>query len=70
MVPGEDGEGAAVGAPGFGEPAGAFLVGLSVEAHDAAGLDLHREIAEAWRPHRGAFAIFAWHHRRNSAAPV
>jgi DNA-3-methyladenine glycosylase II len=29
-----------------------------------------REMAEAWRPHRGAFAIFAWHHRRNSAAPV
>ena len=29
-----------------------------------------REIAEAWRPHRGAFAIFTWHHRRNSAAPV
>ncbi len=29
-----------------------------------------RELAEAWRPHRGAFAIFAWHHRRNSVAPV
>jgi DNA-3-methyladenine glycosylase II len=29
-----------------------------------------REMAEAWRPHRGAFAIFTWHHRRNSAAPV
>jgi DNA-3-methyladenine glycosylase II len=29
-----------------------------------------RELAEAWRPHRGAFAIFAWHHRRNSTAPV
>lgn len=23
-----------------------------------------RELAEAWRPHRGAAAIFAWHHRR------
>ena len=23
-----------------------------------------RELAEAWRPHRGALAIFAWHHRR------
>jgi DNA-3-methyladenine glycosylase II len=23
-----------------------------------------REISEAWRPHRGAFAVFAWHHRR------
>ena len=25
-----------------------------------------REIAEAWRPHRGAAAIFAWHHRHVS----
>ncbi len=31
---------------------------------------LTRELAEAWRPHRGAFAIFAWHHRKTSAAPV
>jgi DNA-3-methyladenine glycosylase II len=23
-----------------------------------------RAMAEAWRPHRGAFAVFAWHHRR------
>jgi DNA-3-methyladenine glycosylase II len=23
-----------------------------------------RAWAEAWRPHRGAFAVFAWHHRR------
>ena len=23
-----------------------------------------RELAERWRPHRGAAAIFAWHHRR------
>ncbi|MDQ4088192.1 MAG: DNA-3-methyladenine glycosylase 2 family protein [Pseudomonadota bacterium] len=23
-----------------------------------------RELAEPWRPHRGAVAIFAWHHRR------
>ena len=29
-----------------------------------------RELAEAWRPHRGAFAVFAWHHRRSSSAPV
>ena len=29
-----------------------------------------RELAEPWRPHRGAFAIFTWHHRRNSPAPV
>jgi DNA-3-methyladenine glycosylase II len=29
-----------------------------------------RELAEAWRPHRGAFAVFAWHHRRSTSAPV
>ena len=23
-----------------------------------------RELAEPWRPHRGAAALFAWHHRR------
>jgi DNA-3-methyladenine glycosylase II len=23
-----------------------------------------RALAEAWRPHRGAFAVFVWHHRR------
>ena len=23
-----------------------------------------RELAEAWRPHRGAAAVFSWHHRR------
>ena len=23
-----------------------------------------RELAEPWRPYRGAFAVFAWHHRR------
>jgi len=28
-----------------------------------------RELAEAWRPHRGAAAIFAWHHRRTAAIP-
>ena len=26
---------------------------------------LTRELAEAWRPHRGAAAIFAWHHYAN-----
>ncbi len=29
-----------------------------------------RELAEAWRPHRGAFAIFTWHHRRISSTPL
>jgi DNA-3-methyladenine glycosylase II len=33
---------------------------------------LVRELAEAWRPHRGALAIFAWHHygAEADAAPV
>ncbi|RDE05835.1 DNA-3-methyladenine glycosylase family protein [Sphingomonas aracearum] len=34
---------------------------------------LVRELAEGWRPHRGAAAIFAWHHygwRGTSGAPV
>ena len=25
-----------------------------------------RELAEAWRPHRGAAAVFAWHHYRTA----
>jgi DNA-3-methyladenine glycosylase II len=29
-----------------------------------------RELSEAWRPHRGAFAIFAWHHRRAGQAAI
>jgi DNA-3-methyladenine glycosylase II len=29
-----------------------------------------RELAEPWRPHRGAAAIFAWHHYKASAAPL
>jgi DNA-3-methyladenine glycosylase II len=29
-----------------------------------------RALAEAWRPHRGAAAIFAWHHRRAGAPAV
>ena len=33
---------------------------------------LTRELAEAWRPHRGALAILAWHHYGGGmdAAPV
>ncbi|HEX9947556.1 MAG TPA: DNA-3-methyladenine glycosylase 2 family protein [Allosphingosinicella sp.] len=55
-------------------PAGDLAV--QIETGRIMGLDQKptekhvRELAEAWRPHRGAFAIFAWHHRRNSAAPV
>lgn len=29
-----------------------------------------RDLAEAWRPHRGALAVFAWHHRNISGAPL
>ena len=29
-----------------------------------------RELAEVWRPHRGAAAIFTWHHYKASAAPL
>lgn len=29
-----------------------------------------RELTEAWRPHRGAAAVFAWHHYKNSSAPL
>ncbi|MFL6844010.1 MAG: DNA-3-methyladenine glycosylase family protein [Allosphingosinicella sp.] len=29
-----------------------------------------RDLAEAWRPHRGAFAIFTWHHRRAGSDPL
>jgi len=30
---------------------------------------LVRELAEAWRPHRGAAAIFAWHHYGKAGKP-
>lgn len=55
-------------------PAGDLAV--QIETGRIMGLDAKpvekrvRELAEAWRPHRGAFAIFAWHHRKNLAAPV
>ena len=29
-----------------------------------------RELAEAWRPHRGAAAIFAWHHYNSDMAVI
>ena len=29
-----------------------------------------RAVAEPWRPHRGAAAIFAWHHYKVSGAPL
>jgi DNA-3-methyladenine glycosylase II len=29
-----------------------------------------RELSEPWRPHRGALAIFSWHHYKAAAAPL
>jgi len=29
-----------------------------------------RLLAEPWRPHRGAAAVFAWHHRRFVGGPI
>jgi DNA-3-methyladenine glycosylase II len=29
-----------------------------------------RQVAEPWSPHRGAAAIFAWHHYRQNGAPL
>jgi DNA-3-methyladenine glycosylase II len=55
-------------------PAGDLAV--QIETGVILGLDQRpsekaiRALSEAWRPHRGAMAVFAWHHRRSSAAPV
>jgi len=47
-------------------PAGDLAVQIEVGrilGHDARPSEkLTRELAEAWRPHRGAAAIFTWHH--------
>lgn len=57
-------------------PAGDLAVQIEVGrilGHDARpGEKLTRELAERWRPHRGAAAIFAWHHygAGADAAPV
>jgi DNA-3-methyladenine glycosylase II len=48
-------------------PAGDLAV--QIEVGNILGLDAKptekkvRELAEPWRPHRGAAAVFAWHHR-------
>jgi DNA-3-methyladenine glycosylase II len=53
-------------------PAGDLAV--QIEAGVIMGLDARptekalRAMAEAWRPHRGALAVFTWHHRRNAGA--
>ncbi len=57
-------------------PAGDLAVQVEVGrllGHDARPSEKRvRELAEAWRPHRGAAAIFAWHHygAGPDAAPV
>ena len=47
-------------------PAGDLAVQIEIGrilGHDARPSEKHvRALAEAWRPHRGAAAIFAWHH--------
>ena len=51
-------------------PAGDLAV--QIEIGNIMGLDgkptekVVRELAEPWRPHRGAAAVFAWHHRHQS----
>jgi DNA-3-methyladenine glycosylase II len=51
-------------------PAGDLAV--QIEIGNIMGLDgkptekAVRALAEPWRPHRGAVAVFAWHHRRQS----
>ncbi len=55
-------------------PAGDLAV--QIEIGNILGLDgkptekAIRALAEAWRPHRGAAAVFAWHHRRAGSAAI
>ncbi|MBN8848546.1 MULTISPECIES: DNA-3-methyladenine glycosylase 2 family protein [unclassified Sphingomonas] len=57
-------------------PAGDLAVQIEVGrilGHESRPSEKHtRELAEAWRPHRGAAAIFTWHHygAGMDAAPV
>ena len=57
-------------------PAGDLAVQIEVGrilGHDVRPSEkLTRDLAEAWRPHRGAAAIFTWHHygAGADAAPV
>ena len=39
-------------------------IGRILDLEDRPNEKVVRELAEAWRPHRGAAAIFAWHHYR------
>ena len=42
------------------------IMGLEVKPTEKAV----RALAEAWRPHRGAAAVFAWHHRRAGSSAI
>ena len=55
-------------------PAGDLAIQIEVGrilGHDARPSEkLTREVAEAWRPHRGAAAIMAWHHYKVDMAVI
>lgn len=55
-------------------PAGDLAVQIEIGrilGHEARpGEKLVRDLAEAWRPHRGAAAIFAWHHYQSDMTVV
>jgi len=57
-------------------PAGDLAVQIEIGrmlGHDARPSEkLVRELAESWRPHRGALAVMAWHHygAAGDAAPI
>lgn len=55
-------------------PAGDLAVQIEIGrimGHDERPSEkLTREIAEAWRPHRGAAAILAWHHYKADMAAI
>lgn len=54
-----------------GDLAVQIAVGRIMGLPDRPSEKLTREIAESWRPHRGAAAIFAWHHyNSNAGIPV
>ncbi len=61
MMPGKDCSGAAMGAPALGKLANPPLAGFFGQRKNAPD----RDLAEPWRPHRGAAAIFAWHHYKS-----
>jgi len=53
-----------------GDLAVAIEMGRILGMDEKPGEKALRELAEAWRPHRGALAILAWHHRRAGFAAL